>query len=174
MSDPVTRRYRYAVLSTYRYPSFRIVSKELYDVVIFCSVPCMPQGYHSCALVAKNAHFLYGHRFLRQIRMAPFRLPACGNLEKFVAPNANNVPRALIKLAIPQNSDLKQKGTGNRPLALQATPPSYHSSGRKRLSPLPRTDDEGKTCSEQLKKYLAVSWQYPSFVMVLKNLSCIS
>ena len=57
ISDPVTRRYRYAVLSTYRYPSFRIVSKELYDVVIFCSVPCMPQGYHSCALVAKNALF---------------------------------------------------------------------------------------------------------------------
>ncbi len=46
---------------------------------------------------------------LRQIRMAPFRLPACGNLEKFVASDVNDVPRALTKPAIPQNSDVNPK-----------------------------------------------------------------
>ena len=34
--------------------AFLTVSKELYDVVIFCPVVC---AYHSHALVAKNAHF---------------------------------------------------------------------------------------------------------------------
>ena len=74
--------------------AFLTVSKELYDVVIFCPVVC---AYHSHALVAKNAHFRYGHRFLPHIRMAPFRLPVCGNSEKLVASTMNDVPASTHK-----------------------------------------------------------------------------